>query len=142
MELQQSGDAECSSLCAAQRIKQQLSAQRAFPLLGPDVNFLLAISKRTVLPVLALLTLLHLYRTPRRGTVGMYRGIGNSSTISCCFLTLKYSRQNVNIPLQSTKAPKKLFRAGRGRILFQVGSSMFLRRHSRTSLLHRCAASG
>lgn len=65
VELQQSGDAECPPLCAAQRIEEQLSAQRALPLLGPHVNLLLAVSKRTVLPILALLTLLHLCRTQR-----------------------------------------------------------------------------
>lgn len=46
------------------------------------------------------------------------------------------------IPLQRTKAPRKLLRAGRGRILFHVGSSVFFKRHRRTSLLQRCAASG
>lgn len=60
VELQQSGDAESPSLCAAQRIKQQLSAQCALPLLGPHVNLLLAISKCTVLSILALLALLYL----------------------------------------------------------------------------------
>lgn len=63
VELQQSGDAERPSLCAAQRIKQQLSAQRALPLLGPHINLLLAVSERTVLPILALLTFLHLCGT-------------------------------------------------------------------------------
>lgn len=54
----------------------------------------------------------------------------------------KYFIHNIYVPLQSTNAPRKLLRAGRGRILFQVGSSVFLRRHSSTSLLQRCAASG
>lgn len=60
VKLQQSGDAERPPLCAAQWVKQQLSAQRSFPLLRPNINLLLAVSKCTVLPVLALLTLLHL----------------------------------------------------------------------------------
>lgn len=60
VKLQQPGDAERPPLRAAQRVKQQLSAQRTFPLLGPNINLLLAVSKCAVLPVLALLTLLHL----------------------------------------------------------------------------------
>ena len=63
VELQQSGDAERPSLRAAQRIKQQLSAQRALSLLRPHINLLLAVRKRTVLPVLALLTFLYLCGT-------------------------------------------------------------------------------
>lgn len=62
VELQQSGHAEGPSLRAAQRIKQQLSAQCALPFLGPHVNLLLAVSKRTVLSILALLALLYLCR--------------------------------------------------------------------------------
>lgn len=60
MELQQPCDAERPPFCAAQRIKQQFSAQGALPLLGPHIYFLLAISKCTVLSILAFLTLLHL----------------------------------------------------------------------------------
>lgn len=67
VELQKSGDAERPSLRAAQRIKQQLSAQCTLPLLRPHVDLLLAVSERTVLPVLTLLTLLHLCRTQRGG---------------------------------------------------------------------------
>lgn len=59
VELQQPGDAECPSLCAAQWVKQQLPAQGALPLLGPHINFLLAVSKCTVLSILAFLALLH-----------------------------------------------------------------------------------
>ena len=65
MELQQPGDAERASLCAAQRVEQQLSAQRALPLRGPHVNLLRAGGTRAVLPILTLLTLLHLCRTQR-----------------------------------------------------------------------------
>lgn len=64
VELQQSGDAERASLRAAQRVKQQLSAQRALPLLGPHVDLLLAVSKCTVLSILALLALLYLCGPP------------------------------------------------------------------------------
>lgn len=148
VELQQSGDAERPSLCAAQRIEQQLSAQCALPLLGPHVNLLLAVGKRTVLPILALLTLLHLCRTEEVYVIIQFSQYFKSiwlyfqnrfyhlqQIFNCCI-------SNVYIPLQSTNAPRKLFRAGRGRILFQVGSSVFLRRHSSTSLLQRCAASG
>lgn len=60
VELQQPGDAERSPLGAAQRVEQELPAQRALPLLSPHVDLLLAVSERAVLPVLALLTLLHL----------------------------------------------------------------------------------
>lgn len=60
VELQQPGDTERPSLCAAQWIKQQLSAQRTLPFLGPHINLLLAVGKRTVLAILALLALLHL----------------------------------------------------------------------------------
>lgn len=60
VELQQPGDAERPSFCAAQWVKQQLSAQGALPLLGPHINFLLAVSKCTVLSILTFLALLHL----------------------------------------------------------------------------------
>lgn len=60
VELQQPGDAERPSFCAAQRVKQQLSAQGALPLLGPHINFLLAVSKCAVLSILAFLAFLHL----------------------------------------------------------------------------------
>lgn len=66
MELQQPGDAERPSLRAAQRIKQQLSAQGALPLLGPHINLLLAVCKCTVFSILALLTLLYLCESQGR----------------------------------------------------------------------------
>ena len=65
VELQQSGDAKRPSLCAAQRIKQQFSAQRALPLLRPHVDLLLAVSECTVFPVLTLLALLYFCWTQR-----------------------------------------------------------------------------
>jgi len=68
VELQQPGDAERPPLGAAQRVEQQLSAQRALPLLGPHVDLLLAVRKRAVLPVLALLALLHLCVRPKERT--------------------------------------------------------------------------
>lgn len=66
VELQKSGDTQCPSLRAAQRIKQQLSTQSAFPLLSPHIDLLLAVRKRAVLPILALLTLLYLCGTRQR----------------------------------------------------------------------------
>lgn len=62
VQLQQACDAECPSLGASQRVKQQLPAQSPLPLLSPHVYFLLAVGKRAVLPVLALLALLDLFR--------------------------------------------------------------------------------
>lgn len=73
MELQQPCDAERPPFCAAQGIKQQLSAQGALPLLGPHIYFLLAISKCTVLSILAFLALLHLCK----GQDGKYKYIFN-----------------------------------------------------------------
>lgn len=66
VELQKSGDTQCPPLRAAQRIKQQLSTQSAFPLLSPHIDLLLAVRKRAVLPILALLTLLYLCGTRQR----------------------------------------------------------------------------
>ena len=60
--LQQECDAECPSLGAAQWVKQQLPSQSPLPLRGPQVYFLLAVGKRAVLPLLAFLALLDLFR--------------------------------------------------------------------------------
>lgn len=67
VQLQQPGHSERPPLGAAQRVEQQLAAQRPLPLLGPHVDLLLAVRKRAVLPVLALLALLHLCSSPRGG---------------------------------------------------------------------------
>lgn len=61
VELQQAFDAECGPvIVGALRVKQQLSVQGSLPLQGPHIYLLLAVGKRTALPVLTLLSLQHL----------------------------------------------------------------------------------
>lgn len=60
VQLEQARDAEGAALVGAQRVEEQLAAQRALALLRPHVDLLLAVGEGAVLPVLALLTLLHL----------------------------------------------------------------------------------
>lgn len=102
VELQQPGDAERPSLCAAQWIKQQLSAQRSFPLLSPHIDLLLAVSERTVLSVLTLLSLLYLCRT--RGET-MSKKVKQTSLysaiISCCWMHFRteYSTYSVHLTI-------------------------------------------
>lgn len=68
VQLQQARHAQRPPLVGAQRVEEQLAAQRALALLRPHVDLLLAVGERTVLPVLALLTLLHLCGRARKGT--------------------------------------------------------------------------
>lgn len=74
VQLQQARHAQCPPLVGAQRVEEQLAAQRALALLGPHVDLLLAVGEGAVLPVLALLTLLHLCGHGRQRTQDREKG--------------------------------------------------------------------
>ncbi len=62
MELKEAGDTEGPSFVGAQRVKQKLTTKSSLPLLCPNIYLFLAICKSAVFTILALLTLLNLWK--------------------------------------------------------------------------------
>ena len=72
VELQQRCDAK-PVIVGPLRVKQQLSVQGSLPLQGPHIYLLLAVGKRTALPILTLLSLQHLCTEGRNLDYNIYK---------------------------------------------------------------------